>query len=80
MQGFAIALGVIDIIICIALIALVIVQEGNSQGLGSLGGNTETFFSKNKGRAFDNQLKKFTSILAVAFGVVTIVLFALTSV
>ena len=80
MQGFAIALAVIDVIVCIALIALVIMQEGNSQGLGTLGGNTDTFYGKNKGRAIDVQMKRFTSILAIAFGIITIVLFALTSI
>lgn len=80
MQGFAIALAIIDIIVCIALIALVISQEGNSQGLGTLGGSTETFFGKNKGRAFDTVLKKLTTGLAVAFAVITIILFALTSI
>ncbi len=80
MQGFAIALAVIDVIVCIALIALVIMQEGNSQGLGTLGGNTDTFYGKNKGRAFDVQLKRITSVLAIAFGIITIVLFALTSI
>lgn len=80
MQGFAIALAIIDIIVCIALIALVISQEGNSQGLGSLGGSTETFFGKNKGRAFDTVLKKFTTGLAIAFAVITIILFAITAI
>lgn len=80
MQGFAIALAIIDIIVCIALIALVISQEGNSQGLGSLGGSTETFFGKNKGRAFDTVLKKLTTGLAIGFAVITILLFAITSI
>lgn len=80
MQGFAIALAIIDIVICIALVALVISQEGNSQGLGSLGGSTDTFFGKNKGRAFDSQLKKLTTGLAIAFAVITMVLFSLTAV
>ncbi len=80
MQGFAIALAVIDVIVGIALVALVIMQEGNSQGLGTLGGSTETFYGKNKGRALDVLMKKVTSILAIAFAVITIILFALTSI
>ncbi len=80
MQGFAITLAIIDVVICVVLTILVAVQEGNSQGLGSLGGNTDTFFGKNKGRAIDVQLKKITSILAVAFALVTIILFRITAV
>lgn len=80
MQGFTIAIAVIDVVICIALIVLVIMQEGNSQGLGTLGGTTDSFYGKNRGRALDVQLKRFTSILAIAFAIITILLFALTSI
>lgn len=80
MQGFAVALAIIDVVICIALIALVIAQEGNSQGLGTMGGASETFYGKNKGRAFDVQLKRFTTILAVVFAVITVALFSITSI
>lgn len=77
MNTAAIILAVIDIIICIAMVALVIMQEGNSQGLGSIGGAADTFFGKNKGRSIDVVFKKITTVLAVVFAVVTIVLYSL---
>lgn len=79
MGTLAIVLGIIDIILCIALVVLVISQEGNAQGLGSIAGGADTFFGQNKGRSMDRMLKKITTLLAVLFGIITIVLFYLTS-
>ena len=77
MNTAAVIFAVIDIIICIAMVALVIMQEGNSQGLGSIGGAADTFFGKNKGRSIDVVFKKITTVLAVVFAIVTIVLYSL---
>ncbi len=79
MNTFAIILAVVDVIICITMIALVIMQEGNSQGLGSIAGAADTFFGKNKGRSIDVVFKKVTTGLAVVFALVTIVLFSIIS-
>lgn len=75
----AIFLGVLDVIVCIALMLLVVFQEGNAQGLGSIGGVADTFYGQNKGRSIDQLLKKFTSSLAVFFALLTIVLFYITN-
>lgn len=77
MTTLAIVLAVIDVIICIAMVALVIMQEGNSQGLGSIGGAADTFFGKNKGRSIDAVFKKITTVLAIGFAVITIVLYSI---
>jgi preprotein translocase subunit SecG len=75
MEVVAIILAVIDILISIALILLVIFQEGHSKGLGIIGGGAETFFGKSKGRSIDAKLKRFTTIAAIVFAVLTIVLY-----
>ncbi|MGI6077601.1 MAG: preprotein translocase subunit SecG [Fastidiosipilaceae bacterium] len=73
-------LAVVDILICIAIIALVVVQEGHDRGLGALGGSTmDTFFSKHSGRSKEEKQKKLTLILTIAFVIVTVVLYALIS-
>lgn len=77
MQTLAIILAVFDIIICLAMVALVIMQEGNSQGLGSIAGSADTFFGKNKARSIDTVFKKLTTVLGVAFAIVTISLYLL---
>lgn len=79
MEVVAIIVAIVDILICIALIALVILQEGHSKGLGIIGGGAETFFGKSKGRSIDAKLKRFTTIAAVIFAALTIVLYLLTS-
>ena len=67
-------LTVIFVIICIALTVLVLMQEGKSQGLGSISGMADTYWGKNKGRSMEGKLVKWTTILAVVFFVLTVVL------
>mgnify|MGYP000862966492 CR=1 FL=1 len=79
MDVFEIVLAVLDILVCIALVLLVVFQEGNSQGLGAIGGGAETFFGKSKGRSMDALLKKLTSVCAGLFAILTIALYLMTS-
>jgi len=66
---------VVYVLICIALVIVVLMQEGKSAGLGAIGGGTsETYWGKNKGRSMDGALEKFTKGLAVAFIVLSVVL------
>ena len=46
-----------------AIVAIVIVlfQPGNSTGIDALGGSSETFFGKNKGRSMESKMKKWTA-------------------
>ena len=67
-------LTILFIIICIALVVLVLMQEGKSAGLSALSGSTETYWSKNKGRSMEGQLVKITRILAVSFIVLALIL------
>ncbi len=68
------ALSIVFIIISIALAIVVLMQEGKGQGLSSLGGNTETYWSKNKGRSKDAVIVKITIVLTVLFFVLAIIL------
>ena len=67
-------LTVIFVIICIALTVLVLMQEGKSQGLGSISGMSDTYWGKNKGRSMEGALVKITTGLAVGFMVLAVVL------
>lgn len=69
-----IILTVVFIIVCIALAALVLMQEGKSAGLGSIGGAAESYWGKNKGRSMEGSFVKITKILAIAFIVLAAVL------
>ncbi len=59
---------------CIALTALVLMQEGKSAGLGTIGGMADTYWGQNKGRSIEGTLVKVTKILAVLFMVLAAVL------
>ena len=69
-----IALEILLIIVCIFMVGVVLFQEGNSQGLGAVGGMAESFWDKNKGRSIEGTLSKLTLIAAILFLVVSLVL------
>ena len=69
-----IILTVIFILICIALTALVLLQEGKSAGLGAIRGAAETYWGKNKGRSMEGTLVKVTKYLAISFIVIAAIL------
>lgn len=74
MEYLRIALTVLFIIDCIALAVIILMQEGKSQGLGSLSGMSETYWGKNKGRSMEGTLVKVTKILGILFFVLALVL------
>ena len=74
MGALRITLMVIFIVICIALVILVLMQEGKSAGLGAVSGVAETYWGKNKASSIEFKLVKITTGLAVAFMVLAVVL------
>ena len=56
---------VLMFVAAIAAIILVFLQPGNSQGIDALGGSSETFFGKNKGKSTEATLKRWTIICLV---------------
>lgn len=61
----------------LAAIVLVMLQPGNSQGIDALGGSSETFYGKNKGRSLESKLKLWTIICLAVLTVFAIVFFIL---
>ena len=52
-----IILGIVLILLSVAIIVLVLLQEGKSAGLsGAIAGGAETFFGKNKSRTMESKL------------------------
>ena len=74
MGALRITLTVIFIIVCIALVVLVLMQEGKTAGLGAVSGAAETYWGKNKGRSMESKLVKITTGLAVAFLLLVVIL------
>ena len=67
-------LTVIFIIVCLALTVVVFLQEGKSAGLGVVGGSSDTYWSKNKGRSKEGTLEKITRILVALFIIIALAL------
>lgn len=74
MGTLRIILTIIFILVCVALVVLVLMQEGKSQGLGSIGGATESYWGKNKGRSMEGRLVQITRTLAILFMLLAIIL------
>ena len=74
MAALRVILTVLFIIVCLAIIVLVLMQEGKSSGLGALSGAAESYWGKNKARTMQGMLVKLTKIFCVLFMVLAIVL------
>ena len=67
MTALSIILNIVLILVAIALIVSVLMQQGQRQGLGAIAGGADTFLGKNKAMGLDAKLAKITKIAAVAF-------------
>lgn len=68
-------LTIVLVIVSVALIVIVLLQEGKSAGLtGSITGSSETYWSRNKGRSIEGALAKSTKFLAIAFMLIAVIL------
>ena len=68
-------LTVIQVLLSVALVAIVMLQSGKSAGLsGAIGGGADTFLAKNKAKSVDSKLAKGTKWVAIAFMVLTLVM------
>ena len=76
MQIVKIILTVMDLIICVMLTILAMIQSKDDAGLSSTitGSYTNNFFEKNKSRTKEGKQKKWTIILGIAFVIITIAL------
>ena len=74
MEALRIILTIVFIIVCLALIGIVLLQEGKSAGLGAVAGAAESYWGKNKGRSMEGTMVKITKYLVVAFIIIAAVL------
>ena len=58
---------VILVITALSLIVTVLLQPGESNGLGAIAGGAETFFGKNKAKTMEGKLALATKISAALF-------------
>ena len=50
-------------VLCAIFVCIVVlVQPGNSNGIGALGGNQDTFYNRDKCRSLESKLKRLTFV------------------
>ena len=73
MSGFTILVSVLLLISSVAIIVVVLLQEGHSQNLsGAISGGADSFLSKGTARTLDKFLAKWTKVIAIGFFLLTI--------
>ena len=75
METLKMVLTVIFVLISLIITIIVLMQEGKQAGFsGSIGGIADSYWGKNKGRSAEGKLEKLTTVLAVLFIVIALVL------
>ena len=74
MDILKIVLMIIFVIDCIALSAIILLQEGKSAGLGTISGAADSYWGQNKGRSMEGGLVVATRVLAVLFVLISLLL------
>lgn len=67
MSAMEIVFGIVLLLFALAIILVVLLQEGNQQNVGVVTGGADTFLSKNKARSVDAFLARWTKVIAIGF-------------
>ena len=73
MSVVEIIFGVVLLLYSIAIILVVLLQEGNQKNMGVVTGGADSFLSKNKARSVDAFLSRWTKVIAIGFFVLVLV-------
>jgi preprotein translocase subunit SecG len=65
---------IVFLILSVIMTVIVLMQEGKSNGLGTLAGSSDSYWGKNKGRSMEGVLVKLTRVLLVLFLAIAAVL------
>lgn len=74
MGAVEIIFGIVLLLFALAIIIVVLLQEGHQQSLGAITGGADTFLSKNKARSMDAFLARWTKFIAIGFFVLVLVI------
>ncbi len=72
MNVFEIIAGIVLLLASLAIIIVVLLQEGSQKNVGVVTGGADTFLSKNKARSVDAFLSRWTKVIAIGFFVFVI--------
>ena len=73
MEVLSVIVQILLIIVGLILIVAVLMQQGNSAGLGAIGGGAETFLGKNKAKSYEGKLALITKASTAAFVILAII-------
>ncbi len=75
METLNLIISIVQVVLAVAVIFLVLLQQGKRAGLsGAISGGAETFFGKNKASSMDAMLSRLTIILSILLAVSTFAL------
>ena len=74
MSAIQIVLSVVLLVLCVIVITAVTVKEPKGNGIGALGGDSNSYFDKNSGRTKESMLARAIGICGAALCVVTLIL------
>ena len=75
-----IVFGIILLVAAVFLVIAVLMQSGKSHNLsGAIAGGAETFFGKEKGKSLDKLFSKLTTVVAIIFVVLVIIVYVIQS-
>ena len=77
MNTLSIIIDVVLILISLGLILVVLMQQGQREGLGAIAGGAETFFGKQKGKTLDALFNKLTTVVTIIFVILVLVLYVI---
>lgn len=70
--------GIVLLVSAVFLIVAVLMQSGKSHNLsGTIAGGAETFFGKAKGKTMDKMLGKITTVVAVFFTLIVLIMYVI---
>lgn len=76
MNVVEIIIGIALLLMAIFLVAAILMQSGKDKRLsGTIAGGAETFFGKEKASTMDKMLSKVTTIVAIVFAVLVVVMY-----
>lgn len=69
-----IVFGIVLLLFALAIIVVVLLQEGSQKNIGVVTGGADTFLSKNKARSVDAFLSRWTKVIAIGFFALVLVM------
>lgn len=74
MDTTQVIIGIALLVFAIAIILVVLLQEGHQHNAGEAGAVKETFYTRNKSRSIDAFLERWTKFIAVGFFLLVVAL------